>query len=356
MIALWMASLVGHALDIHVGEPVRLPVDTADNLPPTVGFTANARIQPHGEPATWWIEYGPDETYGNATEPRALPGRLEAHFAEDWADGTRQWAAGMSGVQLAHHERGGPDGGPFLRYTDDQGAGNDTNHLDGIGMIHLGPYAYLGNYTWAYPMLPLYLGGGFPDFRGATISVALRGVDWEPHGTEIGTLDPGVPRPQCRRRASGGPPLPELGVHGGPADRASRVGRLGGCGVGAAEPHRRLDVRGRERRPAPLRLRRARHDPARRQRRLLPAPDPLRRSPRPADGQHRRRGPRDHVPAALGVRGVERRPPRRGPALVARVPSCSRTAGGTASTANGRASGTRRDRRPSSTRSRIRSR
>ena len=188
MIALWMASLVGHALDIHVGEPVRLPVDTADNLPPTVGFTANARIQPHGEPATWWIEYGPDETYGNATEPRALPGRLEAHFAEDWADGTRQWAAGMSGVQLAHHERGGPDGGPFLRYTDDQGAGNDTNHLDGIGMIHLGPYAYLGNYTWAYPMLPLYLGGGFPDFRGATISVALRGVDWEPHGTEIGTL------------------------------------------------------------------------------------------------------------------------------------------------------------------------
>jgi hypothetical protein len=187
MVALWMASLVARALDIHVSEPVPLPVDTADNLPPTVGFTANARIQPHGDPATWWIEYGPDETYGSVTEPRALPGRLTAHFREDWADGTRQWAAGMSGVQLTHRERGGPDGGPFLRYTDDQTAGDDTNHLDGIGMIHLGPYAYLGNYTWAYPSLPLYLGGGFPDFRGATISVALRGVDWEPHGTEIGT-------------------------------------------------------------------------------------------------------------------------------------------------------------------------
>ncbi len=187
MMALLVSSLLARALEIEVGEPVRLPVDTADNLPPTVGFTANARIQPHGEPATWWIEYGPDETYGSVSEPRALPGRLDAHFAEDWRDGTRQWAAGMSGVQLAHHERGGPDGGPFLRYTDDQGAGNDTNHLDGIGVIHLGPYAYLGNYTQAYPTLPLYLGGGFPDFRGATISVALRGVDWKPHGTEIGT-------------------------------------------------------------------------------------------------------------------------------------------------------------------------
>ncbi len=174
-------------LELEVVDPIRLPVPTADNLPPTVGFTVNARIQPHGLPATWWVEYGADASYGASTEPRALPGRLDAHFAEDWTEGPNQWAAGMSGTQLTHEATGGPDGGPFLRYTDDQGAGNDTNHLDGIGLIHLGPYAYLGNYTWAYPTLPLYLGGGFPDMRGATVSVYLRGVGWEPHGTELGT-------------------------------------------------------------------------------------------------------------------------------------------------------------------------
>src|SRR4029077_12445868 len=84
------------------------------------------------------------------------------------------------------HSSGGQKGGPFVRYSDDQGAGNDTNHLDGIGVIHLGPYAYLGNFTWA-EVPPLYLGGGFPDLRGAKISVYLRGVNWVPNGTELGT-------------------------------------------------------------------------------------------------------------------------------------------------------------------------
>ncbi|HTE51884.1 MAG TPA: hypothetical protein VK698_13610 [Kofleriaceae bacterium] len=167
-------------------EPTTLPVPTAVGLPPVSGFSINARIQPRGLPATWRVEYGRTADHGESSAERALPGQLTAHFAEDWAAGRSGWLAGIRGGQLRAEATGGPDGGPFVRYVDDQGGGDDVNHYDGIGLIHLGPYFYPGNYVWA-EIPPFYLGGGFPDLRGARISMDLRGVDWRPNGTEIGT-------------------------------------------------------------------------------------------------------------------------------------------------------------------------
>lgn len=172
--------------ELETADALALPVSTATGLPVVYGFTVNARVQPRGRPAVWRVEFGRTDAYGATTPDRPLPARLDAHFAESWQGGPNGWLAGMSGRQLTHHPTGGPAGGSFVRYTDDQGAGNDTNHYDGIGAIHLGPYAYLGNYTWA-EVPPLYLGGGFPDLRGATFQAWLRGVGWEARGTELGT-------------------------------------------------------------------------------------------------------------------------------------------------------------------------
>lgn len=177
---------IGLAPLFEAAAPTTLPVPTAVGLPPVVGFSVNARVHPRGLPATWRVEYGRSTRYGASTAPRALPGKLVAHFAEDWAGGRNGWLAGIGSGQLRAEPTGGPDGGPFVRYTDDQGAGDDANHLDGIGIIHLGPYFYPGNYVWA-EVPPFYLGGGFPDLRGARISMYLRGVNWRPNGTEIGS-------------------------------------------------------------------------------------------------------------------------------------------------------------------------
>ncbi|MCK6504194.1 hypothetical protein L6R53_12470 [Myxococcota bacterium] len=174
------------APELAAGEAETLPVPTATGLPPVTGFTVNADVQPHGQPCAWRVDYGTTEALGSSTEDRALPPRLDAWFRETWSEDTNGWRSGIYGAQLSHVSEGGPDGGPFVRYTDDGTRGNDTNHLDGIGIIHLGLYGYIGTYDDG-PDDPLYLGGGFPDLRGARFSMDLRGVDWEPHGTEIGT-------------------------------------------------------------------------------------------------------------------------------------------------------------------------
>jgi hypothetical protein len=168
---------------VEAGSPTTLPWPTAVGLPEVTGFTVNTRIHPHGQPTRWFVEYGPG--FGRSTEPRALPGRLTAHYAEDWSAGASGWNSGFLGA-LTAEPVGGPDGGPFVRSTDEGSYGNDANHYDGIGLIHLGPYVYIGNYYWA-GVAPLYLGGGFPDLRGARVSVWLRGVGWDGKGTELGS-------------------------------------------------------------------------------------------------------------------------------------------------------------------------
>jgi len=173
--------------ELEVSDPLVLPVPTATGLPVVRGFTVNARVHPHALPAVWRVEYGETDAYGSVTPDRALPGKLDAWFAESWEDGPNGWQAGIGGEQLTHFPTGGPTGGAFVRYTDDGGWGNDTNHYDGIGAIHLGPYAYLGNYDGGPQAPPLYLGGGFPDLRGARFEAQLRGVGWNARGTELGT-------------------------------------------------------------------------------------------------------------------------------------------------------------------------
>lgn len=176
------------APEVETGEAVSLPLPTSTGLPPVSGFTVNTRIHPHGLPCTWTVEYGPTEAYGQQTEARALPGVLDAHFVESWDEGAAGWLAGIRRTQLSTVAEGGADGGPFVRYTDDGSYGDDTNHYDGIGAIHLGLYGYVGHFDVGLPESPpLFWGGGFPDLRGARFSMWLRGVDWEPHGTELGS-------------------------------------------------------------------------------------------------------------------------------------------------------------------------
>ena len=163
-----------------------LPVPTAGGLPEVVGFSVNAEVHPHGFPTTWYVEYGPTAAYGTTTPGRALPGRLDAWYREDWDEAVNGYAGGIGGVQLTHEDSGGPDGSGFVRYTDNATVGDDTNHYEGIGIIHLGLYSYIGHYDPGTAP-PLYLGGGFPDLRGARLSLYLRGNGWEPHGTELGS-------------------------------------------------------------------------------------------------------------------------------------------------------------------------
>lgn len=161
-----------------------LPVPTADGLPAVVGFSANARVHPRGASCTWRVEYGPTTSYGTSTSERALPGKLSAHYVEDFAAGTNGWLAGIGRAQLAYAATGGPTNGPRVRYTDDLGAGDDTNHIDGIGIVHLGAYFYCGNYAPGDVPRAL-LGGGNPDLRGATMSMYMRGVSWVSNGTRV---------------------------------------------------------------------------------------------------------------------------------------------------------------------------
>ena len=174
------------APELELGATTTLPVPTAVGLPVVTGFTVNARIHGHGQPCTWQVDHGPTEALGTTAEPRALPPTLDAWLREDWTEGTNGWLAGIGGAQLSHQASGGPDGGPFVRYTDDGTAGNDTNHLDGIGIIHLGLYGYTGHFDDG-GVPALYMGGGFPDLRGARFTMDLRGVDWVANGTTLGT-------------------------------------------------------------------------------------------------------------------------------------------------------------------------
>src|SRR5687768_7761075 len=64
-------------------DPTLLPVPTSTGLPPISGFSVNVRIHPHALPTRWSVAYGDDLT----TPERTLPGRLDAHYSEDWATG-----------------------------------------------------------------------------------------------------------------------------------------------------------------------------------------------------------------------------------------------------------------------------
>ncbi|MGC4079592.1 MAG: hypothetical protein QM702_21625 [Rubrivivax sp.] len=162
------------------------PVETfPDAEPGTTGSTAlgltgvsvNGTIQPHGGPTRWWFEWGPDTSYGRTTPAKELGGRLEAFYRETFDASVSGWHAG-SGSDLKWIAS--PGGGGFVRYAEP--TGDDYNHADGIGIIHLAPYFYPGEFV---AETGAALGGGDADLRDARIRASLRGNGWQPNGTEL---------------------------------------------------------------------------------------------------------------------------------------------------------------------------
>lgn len=146
-------------------------------------FSPNGRIQPHGAPTTYHFEYGATQNYGAVTPTRTLAPRLAAYYAESWDSGRGGWRGGDPGPSqpdFTYLPAGGMSGG-FVRYREP--TGNDYNHVDGIGTLHLVSYFYPGEFDLDAPSAAL--GGADPDFRDARVAIALRGVDWHPGGTEL---------------------------------------------------------------------------------------------------------------------------------------------------------------------------
>ena len=146
-------------------------------------FSPNGRIQPHGAPTTYHFEYGPTESYGTTTADRTLAPRLAAYYHESFDAGRGGWRGGDPDPAVGDFVQvptGGVSGG-FARYREP--TGNDLNHIDGIGTLHLASYFYPGEFDLDAPSAAL--GGADPDFRDARVSMAVRGVDWVPSGSEL---------------------------------------------------------------------------------------------------------------------------------------------------------------------------
>lgn len=143
------------------------------------GFGANGRIQPHGKPTEYYFEYGPTAAYGSKTPKRAVPPKLEAHYREAWDSGLAGWRGG-GGDELLSRATGGLSRG-YVRFAEP--SGTDYNHVDGIGLLHLCQYFYIGTTDGDAPSAAL--GGSAPDFRDAKVHVAVRGVSFVPRSSEL---------------------------------------------------------------------------------------------------------------------------------------------------------------------------
>ncbi len=159
------------------------PLAEVDTRPATslglTAFSANGRVQPHGHPTDYYFEYGTTSAYGARTATRAVPPQLSAHYHEAWNTGKGGFRGG-SGTALSFVSTGGVDGG-FVRYREP--TGDDYNHIDGIGPIHLVQYFYPGTFDLDAPTSAL--GGSDPDMRDARVRVAVRGNNWKPVGTDL---------------------------------------------------------------------------------------------------------------------------------------------------------------------------
>jgi len=192
-IQIWVSSL---AMLIGILFHQNVYADLKDSKKPTVStrpasalgtsaITVNGSIHPYGLHSTYYFEYGPTIDYGTKTATVELPPRLAAFYRESWNEGRGGWFGGLTGgglKDLVHHERGGATGG-FVRFTEP--SGHDHNHDDGIGTLHLCKYFYPGVLGPALNQPSAFLGGGDPDFRGAKVSLFVRGNDWVPNGSEL---------------------------------------------------------------------------------------------------------------------------------------------------------------------------
>lgn len=147
----------------------------------TQAMSCVGRIQPRGLPTTHWFEYGTSSELGNKTAEQQLPPRLAAYYHENWDQGTATWLGGMGGKDLLHHSKGGASRG-FVRFSEP--SGNDPNHVDGIGTLHLSSYFYPSTHPNRSSHLA-YLAGGIPDLRDAKVTLFVRGNKWMPNGSEM---------------------------------------------------------------------------------------------------------------------------------------------------------------------------
>lgn len=145
------------------------------------GFSANARVHPKRQRLKWYVEYGTTTAYGSKTTPDPLGPRLVAVYRESWADNLGGHLGGYDATNLTHVATGGTTGG-HVRFQ--APSGPDANHLDGIGYLELGTYAYNGTLT-GDGIVNLHLGGGDTDLRDAKVAVDVRGTSWVPDLSEI---------------------------------------------------------------------------------------------------------------------------------------------------------------------------
>ncbi|TRZ89234.1 hypothetical protein D4R89_06430 [bacterium] len=146
------------------------------------GMTVNGSIHPHGLPTKYYFEFGPTSDYGTKTKPEPLPPRLAAFYKESWDENSGGWYSDMKAIPLEHHAKGGAAGG-FVRFNEP--AIDDPNHVDGIGTLHLPKFVITGPWGYLVKLPTLQLGGGDPDFRGARVSLNVRGQNWVPNGSEL---------------------------------------------------------------------------------------------------------------------------------------------------------------------------
>ena len=145
------------------------------------GLTLNGRIHPHGLPTKYHFEYKrPGGNSLNSTEEQ-LPPRLAAFYRESWEEGWNGWGSWAS--KPGHFKEGGAAGG-YIRYEAPHG--DDHNHDDGTGVVHLAKYMYPGPFNPRNKTPSAFLAAGDPDFRDARVQVSVRGNSWVPNGTELG--------------------------------------------------------------------------------------------------------------------------------------------------------------------------
>jgi hypothetical protein len=190
-IAARLFALVTICLSASTAAAQSLP-STSAPLPPAVttlpaellgntGILANGSVHPHGAYTTYHFEYGPTPDYGQRTESRPLPPRLAAYYRERWDDDAGGWFSWGQGG-LRHHATGGAAGG-FVRFQEP--SGDDHNHDDAVGTVHLSKYVYTGIWGPISGKPSLFLAAGSPDLRDARIKIHVRGTDWVPNGTEL---------------------------------------------------------------------------------------------------------------------------------------------------------------------------
>src|SRR4051812_25907321 len=121
-----LPALLLTSLFVVSAVPRMAPTAVGDKLPTVVtspasalgldAMTVNGSIHPHGQPTTYYFEYGPTTAYGSRTKAAPLPPRLAAYYRESWDDNTGGWA-GWGAKGLEHHLKGGAAGG-FVRFAE----------------------------------------------------------------------------------------------------------------------------------------------------------------------------------------------------------------------------------------------